>query len=41
MVAAYYNELDKHAAEWLRNLIREGLIADGDVDQEGQVLRGK
>ena len=33
MVAAYYNELDKHAAEWLRNLIREGLIADGDVDE--------
>ena len=33
MVAAYYNELDKHAAEWLRNLIAEGLIADGDVDE--------
>jgi len=33
MVAAYYNEFDKHAAEWLRNLIREGLIADGDVDE--------
>ena len=33
MVAAYYNELDKHAAEWLRNLIREGLIADGDGDE--------
>lgn len=30
---AYYNEIDSYAAEWLRNLIRAGLIADGDVDQ--------
>jgi DNA (cytosine-5)-methyltransferase 1 len=29
---AYYNEFNKHAAQWLRNLIAEGLIADGDVD---------
>jgi DNA (cytosine-5)-methyltransferase 1 len=29
---AYYNEIDAYAAQWLRNLIREGLIADGDVD---------
>jgi DNA (cytosine-5)-methyltransferase 1 len=32
-MAAYYNENDKFVAEWLRNLIREGLIADGDVDE--------
>lgn len=29
---AYYNEFDKFAANWLRSLIAEGLIADGDVD---------
>jgi len=29
---AYYNENDPHAAQWLRNLIAEGLIAPGDVD---------
>ena len=29
---AYYNEIDKYCVEWLRNLIAEGLIADGDVD---------
>ena len=28
-----YNEIDKHAAAWLRELIRRGLIADGDVDE--------
>ena len=32
-MSAYYNEIDPHAAEWLRNLIREGLIAPGDVDE--------
>lgn len=31
-MAAYYNEFDKSAAQWLRNLIAEGLIAPGDVD---------
>ena len=31
-LSAYYNEFDNYAAEWLRNLIAEGLIADGDVD---------
>jgi site-specific DNA-cytosine methylase len=31
-VSAYYNEIDPYAAAWLRNLIREGLIAPGDVD---------
>ncbi|MEY0214901.1 DNA cytosine methyltransferase [Providencia rettgeri] len=29
---AYYNEIEPFAAEWLRNLIAAGLIADGDVD---------
>jgi len=31
-VAAYYNEWDKPTAQWLRELIKRGLIADGDVD---------
>ncbi len=30
---AYYNEVDTYAAQWLRNLISEGLIAHGDVDE--------
>lgn len=30
---AYYNEIDPFAAQWLRNLIAKGLIADGDVDE--------
>lgn len=29
---AYYNENDPYAAQWLRNLIAEKLIADGEVD---------
>lgn len=29
---AYYNEFDPYAAQWLRNLIAEGVIPDGDVD---------
>ncbi|MFX1724961.1 DNA cytosine methyltransferase [Stenotrophomonas sp. AS1] len=28
----YYNEFDPYAAQWLRNLIAEGLIPAGDVD---------
>jgi DNA (cytosine-5)-methyltransferase 1 len=32
MTHAYYNEHDKFAADWLRNLIKAGLIADGEVD---------
>jgi DNA (cytosine-5)-methyltransferase 1 len=28
----YYNEIDLFAAEWLRNLIKKGLIPDGEVD---------
>ncbi len=31
-MAAYYNENDEKAAAWLRELIKAGLIADGDVD---------
>jgi DNA (cytosine-5)-methyltransferase 1 len=31
-MAAYYNEFDPHAAAWLRELIKQGHIADGDVD---------
>ena len=32
-MAAYYNEIEPYAAEWLRNLIKVGLIAPGDVDE--------
>lgn len=32
-MAAYYNEHDKAAAAWLRQLIARGLIASGDVDE--------
>ena len=31
-MTAYYNEIDPYAAQWLRNLIEKGLIADGEVD---------
>jgi DNA (cytosine-5)-methyltransferase 1 len=43
---AYYNDNDKIAAAWLRELIKDGLIADGDVDDRsiadvrGADLRG-
>jgi DNA (cytosine-5)-methyltransferase 1 len=46
-MAAYYNEIDPYAAQWLRNLIDAGLIAPGDVDERSIVdvqpsdLRGK
>lgn len=33
MNAAYYNEHDPYAAQWLRNLIAAGHIAPGDVDE--------
>lgn len=33
MSGAYYNEIDPYAAEWLRNLIKAGHIAPGDVDE--------
>ncbi|MDI9855229.1 DNA cytosine methyltransferase [Comamonas sp. 17RB] len=32
-MANYYNEIDKYAAEWLRNLIAAGHIAPGVVDE--------
>jgi len=32
-VSCYYNEFDPFAAQWLRQLISEGLIASGDVDE--------
>ncbi len=32
-MTAYYNEIDPYAAQWLRNLIAEGHIAPGDVDE--------
>lgn len=32
-MAAYYNEFDPFAAAWLRELIKDGLIADGIVDE--------
>lgn len=31
--AAYYNEIDQFAAQWLRNLIAAGHIAPGEVDE--------
>jgi DNA (cytosine-5)-methyltransferase 1 len=30
---AYYNENDANAAAWLRELIKEGVITDGEVDE--------
>lgn len=36
-MAAYYNEIDKRAAEWLRELIKDGLIAQGDVDERSVI----
>lgn len=33
----YYNEIDPYAAQWLRNLIKEGLIGPGDVDERSIV----
>ena len=32
-MSAYYNEVDPNAAQWLRNLIKAGHIADGEVDE--------
>lgn len=31
-MTAYYNEISPYCVEWLKNLIQEGLIAKGDVD---------
>jgi|SRR6516164_178148 len=36
-MAAYYNENDRFAAAWLRELIKAGLIADGEVDERSIV----
>lgn len=36
-MTAYYNEFDKGAAAWLRELIKAGLIAAGDVDERSIV----
>ena len=36
-MAAYYNENDAYAAQWLRNLVRANLIAPGDVDERSIV----
>jgi DNA (cytosine-5)-methyltransferase 1 len=32
-MTSYYNEIDPHAAQWLRNLIAAGHIPAGDVDE--------
>lgn len=32
-MSAFYNEIDPYAAQWLRNLIKAGHIADGVVDE--------
>tara|TARA_R110000751_G_scaffold44052_1_gene101140 strand:+ start:3445 stop:4245 length:801 start_codon:yes stop_codon:yes gene_type:complete len=32
-MAAYYNDIDPFAAQWLRELITKGHIADGEVDE--------
>ena len=32
-MTSYYNEVDKHAAAWLRELVKAGHIADGIVDE--------
>ncbi len=36
-MAAYYNEIDPFAVQWLRNLIAAGYIAPGDVDERSIV----
>ncbi|MEM7771053.1 MAG: DNA cytosine methyltransferase [Cyanobacteria bacterium P01_A01_bin.37] len=36
-MSAYYNEHDPNAAEWLRQLIKLGAIAPGDVDERSIV----
>mgnify|MGYP005814008727 FL=1 len=33
MPYAYYNDIDAGVAAWLRNLIRDGLLPEGDVDE--------
>lgn len=36
-MSAYYNEIDPFCIEWLKNLIKKNLIADGDVDRVGKL----
>jgi hypothetical protein len=36
-MGAYYNEIEPYAAQWLRNLIKAGHIAEGDVDERSIV----
>jgi len=36
-MTAYYNEFDKKAAAWLRELIKGGEIPDGEVDERSIV----
>lgn len=36
-MAVYYNEYDKNAAAWLRQLIKDGLLPDGEVDERSIV----
>lgn len=36
-VTAYYNEFDPKAAAWLRELIADGLVARGEVDERSIV----
>lgn len=36
-MVAYYNEINAYAAAWLRNLIADGHIAPGDVDERSIV----
>jgi hypothetical protein len=41
MSGAYYNEHDRKAAAWLRELMAQGLIAKGEVDERDiQAVRG-
>ena len=32
-MSTYYNEIDPYAAQWLRNLMKAGVISDGFVDE--------
>jgi len=46
MIRAYYNEISPFACEWLRELMKDGLISEGDIDERSitevdpQDLRG-
>lgn len=32
-MTAYYNEIEPYPAQWIRNLIKQGLLPDGEVDE--------